>query len=359
MRRRTGKAARWNISTRRNGSQIHLEPPINASLAVVPPLVVGVSGNLVPLGSSLLRRVGEDSGDGLGPCGRADGRHLSGSSADGSAAAVDGDDDLLLHGHHLVRDLGFSGEFSEDGRCGRVRGGAGAGRHRGRVVVNVGNLIAGQRAIGGGPWFGGRSRGRLRRWVVSRRGGSALDGHIARDTSWTQKAVFVLEEIGNLKLALLLIVLALEVEDMAVLDLTALVGASINRLLKEVGIPAGNEVSVVAISRGIAVRDDEFSLHVLESIGVPDCFVEKRNETSLEALGAFTVHHLRRIGHVRPVVGRIQVFAIPARWEHDFKTDTVLAVRIHVRLLGKVVTVQRRFWRNVIVETVEANGFLL
>lgn len=333
-----------------------------------------VAGNLISLGSSR-RRWRKSSGDSLRLGGGGNSRSRTSSGADGVAVAIDSDDDLHPHGHDL--DLALSGDRSRGRGVAQDRGGShsrsrsrGAGRRRrGHTLINsVHTLVdrvldqGGQGKVETRHRGGGKcdsTQGRLGGCALGRFLGSPLDEDIARKTNQIENSVFKLENFRNFEFTLLLILFALKLEERAVLNLTTWVGASVHRLLKEIRIPAGDEVTVVAKSSRVTVGDDKLSLLILESIRVPDGLVEKGREPGLEARRAVTVHHERWIGHVRLVIGSVQIFAIPARREHELETDTILAVRIQVILVRKEVAVQGRFRLLGIVETVESNSLLL
>jgi hypothetical protein len=131
-----------------------------------------------------------------------------------------------------------------------------------------------------------------------------------------------------------------ELEDVAVLNDTAQVGALGDSLLEGWYIPAVDEVSVVSVTSLIAVGEDKGVLAIDKLVGelrgIPDNLVEEGDEALGVRVGANAVVDAIRVGHVRLVVGRIEVLAIPARWEEDLGTETVGAVDVGdlVGLLG-------------------------
>lgn len=119
-------------------------------------------------------------------------------------------------------------------------------------------------------------------------------------------------------MALALLVLGLEVENRAVLDLTTWVGTCVNRLLQNTGLPALHEITVVAESSRVTVGENELAAHAFERVGVPDSFVHEGNQASFEALRASSVHNQTRIGDVGFVVFRVDISSVPAGGEHNF-----------------------------------------
>lgn len=171
-----------------------------------------------------------------------------------------------------------------------------------------------------------------------------------------------LEHLGDLgvlvKGALVLLSLALDVEDGAVLDSAAEVGAGVNGLLEQVLVPAVHEVGVVAEALNITIGIDELARLSNEVLGSPDGLVHETRDLGLEALGAVAVHNKIGVGQVVPVVIRIEILAVPARREHDFGANAVGAVGIEVVLVGHVVTVQGALRLLAVVEAVETGGTL-
>jgi hypothetical protein len=78
--------------------------------------------------------------------------------------------------------------------------------------------------------------------------GTSLDGHVSAEAFHGTGAVFGGNFIGNLELAFCGLVFGLDGEDGAVFDLARGVGACVDGLLKEVDVPAGDEVTVVAVA---------------------------------------------------------------------------------------------------------------
>lgn len=182
------------------------------------------------------------------------------------------------------------------------------------------------------------------------------------DHSGSRLVKRALEHLGDLgvlvKGALVLRSLALDIEDGAVLDPAAEVGAGVNGLLEEVLVPAVHEVGMVTEALNITVGKDELARLSNEVLGSPDGLVHETRDLGLEARGAVAVHNKIRVCQVVPVVIRIEILAVPARREHDFGANAVGAVGIEVVLVGQVVTVQCALRFLVIVEAVESDGTL-
>lgn len=220
----------------------------------------------------------------------------------------------------------------------------GAGRRRGyrRGCGLGGGCNGGRRGRGGRGRWGGRAGWRSRSVGV-------LDGEgvfrpmLNLDT--TRETVMgidilVLQLIRHLKLAFALVVLGLEVENRAILDLSAWVRALVDSLLQDTRFPALHEVAVVAKSSGVAVCQNELAIIVLEVLGVPDGLVEEGDKTMLVALGTGSVHDEGGIGDMGHVVLRVDILAIPAGGEHNLKAQTIRAEEVQKGLLRQIVTVQ-------------------
>lgn len=60
-----------------------------------------------------------------------------------------------------------------------------------------------------------------------------------------------------------------------------------------------------------------------------------------------------------PVIGRVEILAIPARRKHELYSDSVGAIGIEISLVREIVAVKGAFRVPAVVETVEADGALL
>lgn len=177
-------------------------------------------------------------------------------------------------------------------------------------------------------------------------------------TLGAESVLFSHDGWGNVHLALVLLALVLDVEDVAVFEKTRVVGASVDSLLEHTVIPSLDEISVVTGASWITVGDDELAVHASEWLGNPDGLVEESGEAGVEALGAFTAIDLARVGDMGLVVLGVEVLSVPAGWEHDLKTETVCTGVVDERALGESVSVHGGLWRAGVVETVEADGLL-
>ena len=330
----------------------------------------------------------------------------------GLVVGVDQNNGFLLEVDHLLSDgstdVGRAGgggrSRGRGGRWGRGKGrgrrrrrrGSGRGRGRGRGRGGSGGHGR-SRGRGGAGGSGRRSRlrGRRRRAGLgsenvanqatdierhSKRGGhtgggragarggvgngesifgTPLHSQAIGNTGGTGLDVLVLDGVGDVKLALLLIVITLDVEQVAVLDLTRWVGALLDGGLQDILLPSVDEVTVVTIASRVTMGHDEVTLVVLEGSGVPDSLEEKRNDAGLEALGTGSIHDERGVGDVGGVVVRVDILAVPARREHELETDTIGAVGVQVVLVGQEVTAERRFGLGLVVQAVEPEGLLL
>lgn len=166
------------------------------------------------------------------------------------------------------------------------------------------------------------------------------------------------EPVALLEGALSLVILALDVEDGAVLNPSAVVGAGVNGLLKVVLVPAGHEVGMVTKALNITVGEDELTRLSDKGISSPNGLIHETRDLGLETLGAVAVHDKIGVRHVGPVVIRVEILAVPARREHDFGANTIGAVGIEIVLVRHVVTVQSTLGSLVVVEAVESDGTL-
>ena len=191
--------------------------------------------------------------------------------------------------------------------------------------------------------------------------GAVLDGNVAAKTVRGAAAVVAEQRSRNVfDLALALFSLGLErgSEVLAVLNTTGGVGAVVDSRAEGVGVPAVDEISVVSIAGGVTVRPDELTRLALESVGVPDSLVEEGWQACLVAFGTLATVDQIGVSDVGLVVVRLDVFSIPARGEEDLGADAVGAVGIQVLLVGHEVAVARALRGTVVVEAVEAEGFL-
>jgi hypothetical protein len=111
---------------------------------------------------------------------------------------------------------------------------------------------------------------------------------------------------------------------------------------------------VELLTSGIAVANNKVSVCILEGIRVPDGLEEQGNEAGLKTFRACTVLDQVGEGHVALVVLGINILAVPARGEGNFKAKSIGTVGIQVRLVGHVVAVERGLGLLGVVQAVEA-----
>ena len=180
------------------------------------------------------------------------------------------------------------------------------------AAANVGELL------GDGEVDEGVLRRGDRGWGTAARGGNGI-GAEARSgvAAWEgfESAKDLLVD-GCWDLAVVGKVVAEEVEDVAVLDVTAVVRALVNSLLECRNVPAVHKVAMVSVAGFVAVGEDEWVAGAVPFVGelgsVPDNLVEDGDETLWVGRGAETGVDAVRVGHVRPVVCGIEVHAVPA-----------------------------------------------
>jgi hypothetical protein len=119
-----------------------------------------------------------------------------------------------------------------------------------------------------------------------------------------------------------------EIEDRAISDETRVVVAGVGSLLQNVDIPTVEEITVEPVASGITLSENEGLGGTVPPVktgsGVDD-FVEDGdhvNRVSCRAR-AVVVRVLGRVGHVRLVVGRVEVHTIPAGGEEDLGAQAV------------------------------------
>lgn len=185
-----------------------------------------------------------------------------------------------------------------------------------------------------------------------------LDLHVAGNTLGAGLVFLFLEFGRHGELALLLLCLVLEFKDRAILDQSTFAGALLDSTVENIAFPSFDEVCVVSAAGRVAVCEDELSSHILEGVGVPDGFIEERDHSVLEALGALAIFDQGGVCDMGSVVIGVKVFTVPARWEHDFEANTVNAVLVEERLVREGVAVQGWFSLGIIVQAVKAKGLL-
>lgn len=122
-----------------------------------------------------------------------------------------------------------------------------------------------------------------------------------------------------------------ELEGWAVLDTAREISALVDSLLKEVNIPAIHKITMKAVPSGITHRPHERLRraipHVGEFAGIPDDLIEDRDEMDwVRGWTRAAVVGADGIGHVRLVIGRIEVLAIPAGRKENLRADTIRTV---------------------------------
>lgn len=127
-------------------------------------------------------------------------------------------------------------------------------------------------------------------------------------------------------------VVVVKLEDWTVLDVTGVRSTLRNSPLKKGDIPTINEVAVKPVTSLVTVGEDEWLLAVdelwVETVGIPSDLVEEGDEALRMRSWALSGVDTVWVGHVRLVVWAIEVLSVPAGWEEDLRTDTVLAVAL-------------------------------
>jgi hypothetical protein len=148
--------------------------------------------------------------------------------------------------------------------------------------------------------------------------------------------------------------LSVEGELLALFNDSRWVSASVDSTLEYILLPSVHEVSVVTVSSGISVGEDESSSLSGNSVDVPDSLEKQRRNTDGVSRRALSVVHGVGVGHVGTVIGRVDVLSIPARGEEDLSTETVNTESV----LGNGVQSKSGLGGLVVVQAVESNGLL-
>src|ERR1700761_8984383 len=88
-------------------------------------------------------------------------------------------------------------------------------------------------------------------------------------------------------------------------------------------------------------------------------FEENSGQANWKARGTVTVNDKVGICYMRFVIWTVDIFIIPARWESQFNTKSIMAISINEALARQEMTIQGSFITNLIVETIKPYCFLL
>lgn len=136
-----------------------------------------------------------------------------------------------------------------------------------------------------------------------------------------------------------LILVDVRSEDLARVDVAVHVVAVLDGVLQDGDVPAVLEVAVEGKTGGVTRGDDVRALTpVVVALGGDDHLVEETDEVhGVRGRAGTGVVVVDGVGHVRLVVGAVDVLAVPAHREEDLHTDTILALvdvrEVHVRTL--------------------------
>jgi hypothetical protein len=131
-----------------------------------------------------------------------------------------------------------------------------------------------------------------------------------------------------------------QIEDRAVGQKTAVVGALVDGLLESGNIPTVDKVTVESVASRVTLSEDEgLSATVPHAAKVTDVvvdLVEDGNQVDRVSVGALAavVATTDGVRHVRLVVSRIEVDTIPARGEEDLSAETIGAVLSRETIAG-------------------------
>lgn len=215
--------------------------------------------------------------------------------------------------------------------------------------------------LGGGGWGGGLLGWLNLNWLVH--GLSILWTLRVWRVAWKllewASVLTVLGESTGLDEALLGSGTWLDVKDWAILDAAGHVGAGVDGGLEDRRVPPGDEISVVSVTSGVTVGPDELTSHSLESSGVPDGLEHESWEADWELRWARASHDTVWVGDVSLVGWSSgESLSVPAGWEHELGTDSVLAVCIEELLGWHLVAGEGVLWLDTwsVVHAVEADG---
>lgn len=118
----------------------------------------------------------------------------------------------------------------------------------------------------------------------------------------------------------------------AFVDGAGAVGAGVDGFLEDLHVPSVEEVAVEAVACGVAVGEDKGVLGAVplvgEGVGVVEDFVEDGDHVDWEVGWARAVVVVLGcwVAHVGFVVGRVEIFAVPAAGEEDLGAEATRAV---------------------------------
>ena len=181
-----------------------------------------------------------------------------------------------------------------------------------------------------------------------------LDGNVDRQAVARARAVVSVKILRHRESALGAFGVILEGEQGAVRDLAGLALARVEGGLQEfLGLPAHDEITVVAGASGVAIGKEELALVTSKVVGSPDGLEEQEWVVDIVSLGAVTFLDKVGVCNVGPVVVRVEFARLATAWESQFDTDSVSAMSIQVLLSRHLVPVERRFGVLVVVQAVE------
>jgi len=138
-------------------------------------------------------------------------------------------------------------------------------------------------------------------------------------------------------------IIGLQLKDVctnAVVDHTGGLSAIVNGILEHINVPTVEEVAVVAVTSRITSANHERLLVAPPKrsprVGVPDILVKDRNELNWVSVRTGPGVHVGQISHMRLVIDRVKIDAVPAGREENLSTDTIWTVVL--RQIGPLST---------------------
>lgn len=122
----------------------------------------------------------------------------------------------------------------------------------------------------------------------------------------------------------------LVLEHCTVLDDAGLCSTRRHRAREYATVPAVHKVTVQSVTSRVTVREDEAATVVydVELLYAKQNLKEDRDEMAWVRGRTATIVNAVRVGHVGLVIGRVEVYTIPARGKKDLSPEAIWAVGV-------------------------------
>ena len=132
------------------------------------------------------------------------------------------------------------------------------------------------------------------------------------------------------------------------------INALIEELLHDAIIPAVDKVAMVSVASRITVSKDKLPWLPDEKESVVDGLIEEGRDSDIETRRTFAIALQIGICHVLSVVVAVEINAIPARWELQLCSNTLVAC-IELGSIRHEVALHRTFRNPSVAHAVEAD----